>query len=69
LFLLIIQSIIKQNKSLIKKNKELNCIYIKIKNVLNLDFNNKLNKKMRIGIYTIGLTGAGMKRSTSLLFI
>jgi hypothetical protein len=67
LFLLIIQSIIKQNKSLIKKNIELNCNYIKIKNDLNLDFNNKLNKKIRIGIYTIGLTGAGMQRSTSLM--
>ena len=42
LFLLIIQSIIKQNKLLKKKNIELNCNYIKIKNDLNLDFNNKL---------------------------
>ena len=69
LFLLIIQSIIKQNKSLKQKNIELNCNYEKLKNDLNLTFDNKLivNKKIRIGIYTIGLTGAGMQRSTSLM--
>jgi len=67
LFLLLIQSTIKYKESLKKEIKYLNNIYIKIKNDLNLTFNNKLNKKLRIGIYTFGLKGAGLQRSSSLM--
>lgn len=34
---------------------------------MNLSFYNKLENKVRIGIYTSGLTGAGLQRSTSLI--
>ena len=66
IILLIIQIIIRNKESLKKENIELNKNYIKTKNDLNLAFNDKLNKKIRIGIYTIGLSGAGLQRSTSL---
>ena len=65
--LLIIQSVIKQNESLKKENLELNNNYNKMAKELNLTFNNKLKSKIKIGIYTIGLTGAGLQRSTSLI--
>ena len=65
--LLIIQAIVKHKESLKKENLELNNNYIKTKNDLNLSFNDKLNKKIRIGIYTTGLSGAGLQRSTSLM--
>ena len=67
IILLIIQTIIKHKEFLKKENLELNNNYIKTKNDLNLSFNDKLNKKIRIGIYTIGLSGAGLQRSTSLM--
>jgi peptide methionine sulfoxide reductase MsrB len=67
IILLIIQTIIKHKESLKKENLELNNNYIKTKNDLNLSFNNKLNKKTSIGIYTTGLSGAGLQRSTSLI--
>jgi glycosyltransferase involved in cell wall biosynthesis len=67
IILLIIQIIIRHKESLKKENLELNNNYIKIKNDLNLSFSDKLNKKIRIGIYTIGLSGAGLQRSTSLM--
>ena len=67
IFLLIIQTIIKHKEFLKKENLELNNNYIKTKNDLNLFFNDKLNKKIRIGIYTTGLSGAGLQRSTSLI--
>ena len=67
IILLIIQIIIKHKDSLKKENLELNKNYIKTKNDLNLSFNDKLDKKIRIGIYTIGLSGAGLQRSTSLM--
>ena len=44
LFLIIIQSTIKYKESLKKEIKYLNNIYIKIKNDLNLTFNNKFIK-------------------------
>ena len=34
---------------------------------MNFPSNDKLNKKIRIGIYTTGLSGAGLQRSTSLM--
>jgi glycosyltransferase involved in cell wall biosynthesis len=40
---------------------------MKIKYDLNFPSNDKLNKKIRIGIYTTGLSGAGLQRSTSLM--
>jgi glycosyltransferase involved in cell wall biosynthesis len=67
IILLIIQAIIKHKEYLEKENLELNNNYIKTKNALNLSFNDKLNKKIRIGIYTTGLSGAGLQRSTSLM--
>ena len=67
IILLLIQTIIKHKESLKKENLELNNNYIKTKNDLNLSFNDKLNKKIRIGIYTTGLSGAGLQRSTSLM--
>lgn len=67
IILLIIQSIIKHKELLNKENLELNHNYIKIKNDLNLPFKDKLNKKIKIGIYTTGLSGAGLQRSTSLM--
>ena len=67
IILLIIQSIIKRKESLKKENLELNNNYIKIKNDLNFPSNDKLNKKIRIGIYTTGLSGGGLQRSTSLM--
>ena len=67
IILLIIQIIIKHKEFLKKENLELNNNYIKTKNDLNLSFNDKLNKKIRIGIYTTGLSGAGLQRSTSLI--
>ena len=67
IILLIIQTIIKHKESLKKENLELNNNYIKTKNDLNLSFICKLDKKIRIGIYTIGLSGAGLQRSTSLM--
>ena len=67
IILLIIQSIIKRKESLKKENLELNNNYMKIKNDLNFPSNDKLNKKIRIGIYTTGLSGAGLQRSTSLM--
>ena len=67
IILLIIQTIIKHKESLKKENLELNNNYIKTKNDLNLSFIYKLDKKIRIGIYTIGLSGAGLQRSTSLM--
>ena len=65
--LLINQYIIIRKEQLRKEHLELNDNYIKTKNDLNLPFNNKLKRKIRIGIYTIGLTGAGLQRSTSLI--
>ena len=67
IILLIIQSIIKRKESLKKENLELNNNYMKIKYDLNFPSNDKLNKKIRIGIYTTGLSGAGLQRSTSLM--
>jgi flagellar hook-associated protein FlgK len=67
IILLIIQTIIKHKEFLKKENIELNNNYMKIKNDLNLSFIDKLNKKIRKGIYTTGLSGAGLQRSTSLI--
>ena len=41
--------------------------YLELQKIFNFSFCNKLEKKIRIGIYTYGLKGAGLQRSTSLI--
>ena len=71
IFLLLISiitlEILVNNKYINTKYIELNENYIKIQKHLNLTFNKKIKKKIKIGIYTLGLSDAGMQRSTSLM--
>jgi hypothetical protein len=50
-----------------EQNLELNNNYLNIQIKLNFTFNKKINKKIRICIYDIGLKNGGRERSTSLL--
>ena len=53
---------------MIKENNfNINYNYLNIQKYINITFNNKIYKKIRIGIYTFGLTNAGLQRSTALI--
>ena len=63
----IIFEILIDNKYIKKKYIELNENYKKIQEYLNFTFNNKIKKKIKIGIYTLGFSNAGLQRSSSLI--
>ena len=65
--IIIILEILFDNKFIETKYLELNAEYKKIQKRLNLTFNKKIKKKIKIGIYSLGLSNAGMQRSTSLM--
>lgn len=48
-------------------NSELNENYIKIQKSINIRFNNKLESKIKIGIYTYSLKNGGLQKLTSLI--
>ena len=48
-------------------NLEINKIYLKIQNEIELKFNNKLKNKIKIGIYTYGFRNGGLQKLTSLI--
>ena len=60
-FLLFYLLLLKINNDIINKN------YLIIKNNFNLTFINKINKKIKIGIYAYGIKNGGRARVTSLL--
>ena len=66
LFVLLINAL-KNNKIRIKDIYELNRNYISIQKYINYTFPNKLNRKIRFGIYIYRLKGGGIERVTSLL--
>ena len=60
--------LIKRKLELIKdNNRELNINYLKVQNDINLKFNKRLTKKIRIGIYTYSLKNGGSQKITSLI--
>ena len=59
--------IIKFYKLTTKINMELNEEYLNIQKNLNLSFNNKLTKKLKIGVYSYSIKNGGRARMTASL--
>ena len=51
----------------ISNNEELNFNYLKVQKDINIRFNKKLTKKIRVGIYTYSLKNGGLQKLTSLI--
>ena len=66
-FFLIILSYIYIFTYISNKISDLDEKYHQVQSDLNLHFNNSINKKIRIGIYTLSLSNGGVQRITSIL--
>lgn len=66
ILLIVFFCILKRN-SFINTIYEINENYLQMQNEINIKFNNKLKKKIRIGFYTYSLKDGGLQRLTSLI--